>query len=1569
MKTYSVYFLFASSFFLSQVESQTFDVQSSSCSGLQREISACPAQPDCYPCQPQDCAYSTWSAWSAPSDPVYVGSANCTELCGRTRKVVVENNDCGVKCAGSLVETKVCAEPNCHMVPYDCLFTTWTEWSSCAAGAAHSTRTRSVQKEAIQGGTPCVGSMVETKPCVIPTDDFCTFVPWSDWSTCGTVCGEEGVSTRSRAIQQHASRIGKPCAGALEQERNCSAASCEFAVPCSLGEWSAWTTCDKSKNELQRSRKRTWTAASLGAAPCQGLAEETLEETQPCDVPVPTTCVLSLWTAWTACSKDCGGGQQTRSRHVATAASNGGACPSFESAQTQPCMTQKCASDCTVGPWQDWEACPVTCGSGNITRTRSVFVDGQANVPVNPKDNRLLCPNAVVTEIGACKTPSVCLPTDCQWSQWTVTPCSVTCGEGVQRKYRSIEKMPQAGGSCPESDDNIVLTCTLPACPSGCKNGTWSAWQEWGDCSQTCGSSFRSRSRSVETPPNHCGYPAVGVESEFATCPGGIPCSQFEENVDCEVSMWSAWGVCAQQCGATHTRTRTITTPAKGIGKSCGSIPLSEVEQCTKENSPGFIVSCGGPIPTDCQFTDWTETACSATCGGGYWTRKREIKSPSTNGGASCKGNLTRVEACNAFPCNSNEQCVDCSLGQWSAWDACSSCEGQTERRRIISPANFCGKECTETSMVETTSCSVVGVGCAEEVTFCTWGEWGSPTPAKCPHTCGRHLVTKTRSLVKVSIEPASYLSKAGKDYADTLTCEGSQNSNSWCGFTICQDPAEADCQPQDCYPTEWSDWSAPSDGLCSRTRRISQQSSCGGNPCNGTLSGTKLCAPPQIPTDCVLGEWSMWTQCHDTVSQVYRVRGISRGVAFGGQPCVDALNETRPCSPNYIAPRNCSMAVWSQWSTCSSTCYGGRQQRRRDVQESAVWPGKPCDASMEEIRECMHGVACSSEPTNCSFSAWSPWGACVGNKQRVRSRTSSGGLSGGLPCWGPLMETGECESAEVDCVVGDWTNWGDCDLTCGIGTKQRHRQVMTQPKGGGKTCPPALVEVTPCSHNECFARIDCELTSWREWTYCTTTCGVGQKMRTRYVSNNRSSIGEGCNNSLMETRPCDGERKSCVFDSECRWSDWMSWSSCSNSCGGGMSTRTRTILEEPQAGEDMMLRKCPAETEEEVKACNEFKCTPSDCIDGTWHTWSDWHVCSSSCEDGYTTRHRTMKQEASKCGKPAVGNSTEVKKCYEASICFMPVDCKLADWQEWGACSASCDGMHERSRIISTYSKNGGAACSGSTKEMATCNPSTGTSGCTPPVQDRDCVMGQWSAFSTCTVTCGGGQATRTRKVLLPRLKDGKECDAAQEETTACSTTLCNPQHAPRNCAVGEWLEWGVCNKCGGYRERKRSIAQYAQFGGTPCNITILTETGKCPRDCDGSYICMWSQWSEYSPCHVTCGNGTRQRVRSLQLLPKPQSSALYDVDGDMEARVQQLYKESMNAKAQHVREVVMAFFVGCGTLLAVLLVTQWVQKPLKRTSRAITTIPLTSSRNFEAYDEQELRDEAELLQTDLSI
>lgn len=82
-------------------------------------------------------------------------------------------------------------------------------------------------------------------------------------------------------------------------------------------------------------------------------------------------CAVGPWSAWSACSAQCGGGTQTRSRPITTQPQHGGAqCPALQ--ESQSCNTQTCRVDCafttTFGP------CNASCGHGtqsvtyNITR-------------------------------------------------------------------------------------------------------------------------------------------------------------------------------------------------------------------------------------------------------------------------------------------------------------------------------------------------------------------------------------------------------------------------------------------------------------------------------------------------------------------------------------------------------------------------------------------------------------------------------------------------------------------------------------------------------------------------------------------------------------------------------------------------------------------------------------------------------------------------------------------------------------------------------------------------------------------------------------------------------------------------------------------------------------------------------------------------------------------------------------------------------------------------------------------------------------------------------------------------
>jgi len=80
-----------------------------------------------------------------------------------------------------------------------------------------------------------------------------------------------------------------------------------------------------------------------------------------------------------------------------------------------------------------------------------------------------------------------------------------------------------------------------------------------------------------------------------------------------------------------------------------------------------------------------------------------------------------------------------------------------------------------------------------------------------------------------------------------------------------------------------------------------------------------------------------------------------------------------------------------------------------------------------------------------------------------------------------------------------------------------------------------------------------------------------------------------------------------------------------------------------------------------------------------------------------------------------------------------------------------------------------------------------------------------------------------------------------------------------------GEWSEWTPCSlTCGsGFAERERSCnSPVASNGGKDCEDEELTETKTCKVvDCpiDGK----WSDWSDYETCPKTCGGSSQKRTR----------------------------------------------------------------------------------------------------------
>ncbi|MBN3311659.1 SBSPO protein, partial [Atractosteus spatula] len=50
--------------------------------------------------------------------------------------------------------------------------------------------------------------------------------------------------------------------------------------------------------------------------------------------------------------------------------------------------------------------------------------------------------------------------------------------------------------------------------------------------------------------------------------------------------------------------------------------------------------------------------------------------------------------------------------------------------------------------------------------------------------------------------------------------------------------------------------------------------------------------------------------------------------------------------------------------------------------------------------------------------------------------------------------ETFQRPQSAIDCVVGSWGPWSECGSLCGVGSKERTRQVSVPPRNGGAPCP-----------------------------------------------------------------------------------------------------------------------------------------------------------------------------------------------------------------------------------------------------------------------------------------------------------------------------------------------------------------------------------------------------------------------------------------------------------------------------------------------------------------------------------
>ena len=169
---------------------------------------------------------------------------------------------------------------------------------------------------------------------------------------------------------------------------------------------------------------------------------------------------------------------------------------------------------------------------------------------------------------------------------------------------------------------------------------------------------------------------------------------------------------------------------------------------------------------------------------------------------------------------------------------------------------------------------------------------------------------------------------------------------------------------------------------------------------------------------------------------------------------------------------------------------------------------------------------------------------------------------------------------------------------------------------------------------------------------------------------------------------------------------------------------------------------------------CGRLICHRVDCIVSKWARWS---ACDMKCGRGQQHRERSVLRPALHGGKRCPKRIVQFRQC-RGTLCdaTLPRQCEVANWGQWGACSATC-GPGRASRKRKILREFPGGVCLRARVQLRYC---TGAVKCR-----MNCQLSSWGKWGKCWpyavskssgLPCGPGAQVRRRKVISqPRWVD----------------------------------------------------------------------------------------------------------------------------------------------------------------------------------------------------------------------
>lgn len=275
------------------------------CAGPDIEILQCDSGVPC----PIHGGWTLWSDWSTCNVVCGFGTTERFRECKHPAPMFG-----GHHCEGPELELIEC---NTGIpCPIHGNWSPWSPWERCSAvcGIGQKRRMRVCDNPPpAHGGSQCVGLPEEVIDCDtrLPCPIDGNWAPWSGWSACDVPCGS-GLQMRLRTCTNPKPMFGGVvCIGPPKEKRGCdSGVSCPIHGHWSP--WSEWSVCGSKCGEGFQIRIRECSnpAPHFGGENCLGFPQEKKLCLSP--VPCPVDGQWGPWLSWQQCSAICGIGRRKR---------------------------------------------------------------------------------------------------------------------------------------------------------------------------------------------------------------------------------------------------------------------------------------------------------------------------------------------------------------------------------------------------------------------------------------------------------------------------------------------------------------------------------------------------------------------------------------------------------------------------------------------------------------------------------------------------------------------------------------------------------------------------------------------------------------------------------------------------------------------------------------------------------------------------------------------------------------------------------------------------------------------------------------------------------------------------------------------------------------------------------------------------------------------------------------------------------------------------------------------------------------------------------------------------------